>query len=80
VTQAQLTEPLVSCLIVVVLWEESLNSDGQQFHKFLHFLSVAISIGKTSFFMIYYPLANEVAKGYSNATVRPSFHPSVTSL
>ena len=22
---------------------------------------------------IYYPLANEVAKGYSNATVRPSF-------
>ena len=22
----------------------------------------------------YYPLANEVAKGYSNATVRPSFH------
>jgi hypothetical protein len=23
----------------------------------------------------YYPLANEVAKGYSNATVRPSFLP-----
>ena len=22
----------------------------------------------------YYPLANEVAKGYSNATARPSFH------
>jgi hypothetical protein len=22
----------------------------------------------------YYPLANEVAKGYSNATIRPSFH------
>jgi hypothetical protein len=22
--------------------------------------------------VIYYPLANEVAKGYSNATVRPS--------
>jgi len=29
---------------------------------------------------VYYPLANEVAKGYSNATVRPSFRPSVTSL
>jgi hypothetical protein len=36
----------------------------------------------------FYPLANEVAKGYSNATVRPSFlpsfhpsiRPSVTSL
>jgi hypothetical protein len=27
--------------------------------------------------MSYYPLANEVAKGYSNATVRPSFLPSV---
>jgi hypothetical protein len=26
---------------------------------------------------LYYPLANEVAKGYSNATVRPSFLPSV---
>jgi hypothetical protein len=25
----------------------------------------------------YYPLANEVAKGYSNATVRPSVFPSV---
>ena len=24
---------------------------------------------------IYYPLANEVAKGYSNATVRPSVLP-----
>jgi hypothetical protein len=24
----------------------------------------------------YYPLANEVAKGYSNTTVRPSFRPS----
>ena len=24
----------------------------------------------------YYPLANEVAKGYSNATVRPSVRPS----
>ena len=28
----------------------------------------------------YYPLANEVAKGYSNATVLPSVRPSVTSL
>ena len=27
-----------------------------------------------------YPPVNEVAKGYSNATVRPSFRPSVTSL
>ena len=25
----------------------------------------------------FYPLANEVAKGYSNATVCPSFRPSV---
>jgi hypothetical protein len=25
---------------------------------------------------VLYPLANEVAKGYSNATVRPSFLPS----
>jgi hypothetical protein len=24
----------------------------------------------------YYPLANEVAKGYSNATIRPSVRPS----
>jgi len=28
----------------------------------------------------YYPLANEVAKGYSNASVRPSVLLSVTSL
>ena len=27
-----------------------------------------------------YPLANEVARGYSNATVRPSFRTSVTIL
>ena len=27
--------------------------------------------------LFYYPLANEVAKGYSNATVHPSFRPSV---
>ena len=25
--------------------------------------------------LAFYPLANEVAKGYSNATVRPSFLP-----
>ena len=31
-----------------------------------------LSSGTKSYF--YYPLANEVAKGYSNATVRPSFH------
>ena len=24
---------------------------------------------------VFHPLANEVAKGYSNATVRPSFRP-----
>jgi hypothetical protein len=24
---------------------------------------------------IYYPFANKVAKGYSNATIRPSVHP-----
>jgi len=29
---------------------------------------------------IYYPLANEVAKGYSNATVRPSLRESGTLL
>ena len=28
----------------------------------------------------YYPLANEVAKGYSNATVRPSFRPTVRHI
>ena len=27
--------------------------------------------------VIFYPLANEVARGYSNATVRPSVLPSV---
>ena len=31
-----------------------------------------LSSGTKSYF--YYPLANKVAKGYSNATVRPSFH------
>ena len=29
---------------------------------------------------VYYPLANEVVKGYSNATGLLSFRPSVTSL
>ena len=29
-----------------------------------------------SFVGFYYPLANEVVKGYSNATVRPSVRPS----
>ena len=28
-------------------------------------------------FIVFYPLASEVAKGYSNATVRPSLRPSV---
>ena len=37
--------------------------------------SVMISI-KQLLDLIFYPLANEVAKGYSNATIRPS----VTSL
>jgi len=32
---------------------------------------------KNLFSFVYYPLANEVAKGYSNATVRPSVRPSV---
>jgi hypothetical protein len=27
-----------------------------------------------------YPLANKVAKGYKNATVRPSFHPSFRNI
>jgi hypothetical protein len=30
--------------------------------------------------LIYYPLANEVAKGYSNATVLPSFRPSFRNI
>ena len=30
--------------------------------------------------LICYPLANEVAKGYSNATVRPSFRPSFRNI
>ena len=29
---------------------------------------------------LYYPLANEVARGYSNASFRPSVRPSVTIL
>ena len=28
----------------------------------------------------FYPLANELAKGYSNATIRPSFCPSVRHI
>ena len=31
-------------------------------------------------FSCYYPLANEVAKGYSNATVRLSFRPSFRNI
>jgi hypothetical protein len=34
--------------------------------KLAHFFSCS--------FNSYYPLANEVVKGYSNATFRPSFH------
>ena len=30
--------------------------------------------------LFYYPLANEVAKGYSNATVRPSVRPSFRNI
>jgi hypothetical protein len=29
---------------------------------------------------LFYPLANEVAMGYSNATVRPSFLPSIRNI
>jgi hypothetical protein len=29
---------------------------------------------------VYYPLANEVVKGYSNATIRPSFRPSFRNI
>ena len=30
--------------------------------------------------IMYYPLANEIAKGYSIATVRPSFLPSFRNI
>jgi hypothetical protein len=36
----------------------------------MHMLTMIMNELQT---MPYYPLANEVAKGYSNATVRPSF-------
>jgi len=32
-----------------------------------------IIFGKLKWFIFFYPLANEVAKGYSNASFRPSF-------
>ena len=32
------------------------------------------------FAVSFYPLANEVAKGYSNATVRPSVRPSFRNI
>ena len=34
----------------------------------------------SKFIINYYPLTNEVAKGYSNATVCPSFGPSFRSI
>jgi len=30
--------------------------------------------------ILYYPFTNEVAKGYSNATFRPSVHPSFRNI
>jgi hypothetical protein len=36
--------------------------------------------GSCKALFLYYPLANEVAKGYNNATFLPSVRPSVTSL
>jgi hypothetical protein len=40
-----------------------------------------LTLSKSTFREIgYYSLADKVAKGYSNATVRPSVRPSVTYL
>ena len=46
------------------------------FNKYNYFVYFNVILGKNN----NYPLANEVAKGYSNATVCPSVRPSVTSL
>ena len=50
-------------------------------HPFINLVTVTGVYTASSF---HYLLANEIAKGYSNATVRlsfrPSFRPSVTSL
>ena len=37
-------------------------------------LTILVLCFKILFIFLYYPLANEVAKGYSNSTVCPSFH------
>ena len=48
-------------------------------HMFFFYLPLLFFIDK-QITIHCYPLANEVAKGYSNATIRPSVLPSVTSL
>jgi hypothetical protein len=35
-----------------------------------------VKLDTNVFLLFHYPLTNEVAKGYSNATVRPSVRPS----
>ena len=47
-------------------------------HVHIYCLCICMHIFMT--YSCYYPLANEVAKGYSNATVRPSFRPSFHNI
>ena len=58
------------------------SSRSQRIKKFcfLFIMFVWLMILVKLMTITFYPLANEGVKGYSNATVRPSFRPSVTIL
>jgi len=61
----QLTYLCLSVLFICFVYRDSVHNE--RVHQWPFSLPLAI--------YTHYPLANEVAKGYSNATVRPSVTP-----
>ena len=67
-------------IFVIVRFVDIGEIDDHHFLNFLFIMFVWLMILVKLMTITFYPLANEGVKGYSNATVRPSFRPSVTIL
>ena len=65
---------------VVFSIQKNVSLKKKNTHPPLLYIRIRYAVGycifQMQFLLPYYPLANEVAKGYRNATLRPSFFPS----
>ena len=71
---------LISTMVVRGKLPQIEYSETALFCLCCSFLLYAVALDPKLLFTGYYPLAKEVAKGYSNATVRPSFRPSFRNI